>query len=90
MKRFLILLLFVAAIGIAQAQVKFHLGSPSPLRAEQNDIQKIQSSLGAMVLRSGKVILSRAEQVPQAIQEAEILSIQLFDDVYAEALQKET
>jgi hypothetical protein len=54
------------------------------------ETQKPEKTFGDLFIRSGKVILSQAEQVPQAMQEAAIVSVQLFDDVYAEALCQET
>jgi hypothetical protein len=89
MKRILIFTLFTIIISVAQAQIKFHLGNPSVLRAAESNVQETQETFGPVFVRSGKVLLNEANNLPQVLQTAEVLTIQLFEDTYAEAGKKE-
>ncbi|MDR1527174.1 MAG: M12 family metallo-peptidase [Dysgonamonadaceae bacterium] len=89
MKRILIFTLFTIIISVAQAQIKFHLGGPSFLRSAESNVQETEETWGPVFVRSGKVLLNEVDHLPQVLQTAEVLSVQLFEDIYAEAGKKE-
>jgi hypothetical protein len=89
MKRIPVFALFAIVISIAQAQIKFHLGDPSPLRAEEGKGVEMQKIFGPAFVRSGKVLLNEVNNLPHILQTAETLSVQLFEDSYVEAWKKE-
>ncbi|MDR2383018.1 MAG: M12 family metallo-peptidase [Prevotellaceae bacterium] len=89
MKRILIFTLFTIILNAVQAQIKFHLGSPTSLRAAESTVQEAQETFGPMFVRNGKALLNEVDNLPQILQAAEVLSVQLFEDTYAEAEKKE-
>jgi hypothetical protein len=89
MKRILIFTLFTIIISVAQAQIKFHLGNPSSLRAAESNVPETEEIFGPVFVRSGKVLLNEVNNLPQVLQTAEVLSVQLYEDTYVEARKKE-